>query len=73
MEISDKQLAKVIEYACIYQKACDYQTAGHHLLEKFETVLDADTAIENLLNELYDPKIIGAKEITIEDVKKLIK
>lgn len=73
MELTEQQLLKAVEFACNYQKACDYQTVGHHLLENFETVTDADMAITKVLDDLCDTNTNGAKEITIEEIKKYIK
>lgn len=72
MEITEEQLLKAVEYGCNYQKACDFQTAGHYLLEKFETVKDADMAISKALDELYDTNTNSAKEISIEEVNDYI-
>jgi len=51
---TEKELLKAVEYGCNYQKASDYQTAGHFLLEEFKTVSNADIEIGKLLDELYD-------------------
>ena len=62
---TEKELLKAIEYACNYQKACDYQSAGHFLIED-------EPKIEELLDELSDTDKNSASEITLEEIHEYI-
>jgi hypothetical protein len=62
---TEEDLLKAIKYACEYQKATDYQTAGLHLIVD-ETELKGN--IEILLNELCDTDKTAHNEIEISDI-----
>lgn len=69
---TEKELLKAIEYACGYQKGSDYQLAGRYLLNEFESVKQADTASELLLDELSG-NTNSSKEITIDEINEYLK
>ena len=62
---TEQDLRAAIKYACEYQKATDYQTAGQHLIVD-EADLKAN--IESLLNELCDTDKTAYDEIEISDI-----
>lgn len=63
-----EELLKAVEYACGYQKASDYQMAGHHLIEDVVT----DEHCANLLDELHNTDKNSASEISIEDMHEYL-
>jgi isocitrate/isopropylmalate dehydrogenase len=62
---TEKELLKAIEYACGYQKASDYQTAGKLLIVDKS---DLQQNIETLLNELASTNENVHKEIELRDI-----
>jgi hypothetical protein len=64
---TEEDILAAIKYACEYQKAADYQTAGKHLIVD---EVDLKANIENLLNELCDTDKTAHDEIEISDVFK---
>lgn len=67
---TEKELLKAVEYACNYQKACDYQDAGHYLVEMYNTVDDANKAMVDVLDLLADTNKNSASEITINEINE---
>lgn len=63
---TEAELLKAIEYACGYQKASDYQAAGHHL------IVDGEPDTVALLDELSDTENNKHKEITIQEINEYI-
>ncbi len=63
---TEVELLKAIEWACSYQKACDYQVAGRYLLIENEANLPGN--IEMLLNDLCDTDINAHNEIKLSDI-----
>lgn len=61
-----EQLMKAAEYGAGYQKACDYQDAGHILI----TDINEKPKIEDLLDELSDTdnNCISKGEVKIEEI-----
>lgn len=68
---TEKELLLAIEYACGYQKAEDYQQAGHIAMQDFLTVDEADTAIGKTLDYLCSTENTS-KEITIQEINEYI-
>ena len=64
---TEQELLVAIKYACEYQKATDYQTAGCHLNVHEK---DLKTNIEILLNDLCDTDNTAHDEIEIADIFK---
>ena len=61
---TEDQLLKAIEYACSYQKAHDYQTAGKFLIvDESDLKVNSILLLDNLAND-----DIAFSEIDISDI-----